>query len=45
MLTLCINIASNQRLNDNPVGLVFQKHAVLRVKDASHFYENTQKVI
>ena len=38
-----VNAATNQGFNDNPVGLVFQKHAVLRVKGASRFYENTQK--
>ena len=43
MLTHSVNAATNQGFNDNPLGLVFQKHADLRVKGASHFYENTQK--
>ena len=40
-----VNAATNQGFNDNPAGLVFQKHADLRVKGASRFYENVQKVM
>jgi len=45
VLTHSVNAATNQGFNDNPIGLVSQKHADLRIKGASCFYGNAQKVM